>query len=204
MTHTSSPSVATSIGDRGKEHLDATDRRAFAGLLGDRRLERIAARSALKQAARAESGDATATALVSSRASGGVQVELTGGETLFASMSHRDGRGAAVADRRRRVGVDLERLDPIPLETARYFMTADERRRSSPDLATFWALKEAAWKALECGDSTPFTAIELHFDDYDEVRAVSLDGRRFAAGASVLSPWAGYVVAVVWLDGESA
>lgn len=120
------------------------------------------------------------------------------------SISHRDGRGAAVADAPGvGLGIDLERADAVPAAAVRFFTTAAERDAAAHlTAAQLWALKEAAWKAVGCGEDTPFTAMRLRFDGQSRLRAVELLGRSFAAQAEITTPWDGYVLAVVWLEGD--
>lgn len=105
--------------------------------------------------------------------------------------------------RSRKVGVEIAPVEPMPAERARYFLTLAEQQLQVPERNTIWTIKEAAWKALECDGPTPFTAMELRFDDYGSLREVSLEGRLFPAGALVLSPWPAYMLAVVWIDGSA-
>ncbi len=105
--------------------------------------------------------------------------------------------------RGRKVGVEIAPVESMPVERARYFLTLAEQRLQVPERNTIWTIKEAAWKALECDGPTPFTAMELRFDDYGSLREVSLEGKLFPAGALVLSPWPAYILAVVWIDGNA-
>ena len=125
------------------------------------------------------------------------------GERLWISLSHRDGRGAAAASRRTPVGIDLERVDRLPSERARFFLTSSEQHvfRDLP-LSAIWSLKEAAWKALELSDDTPFHALELAraYGERDVLRAVVFDGIAIGARAALHAPWPGWVLAVVQLE----
>lgn len=103
----------------------------------------------------------------------------------------------------RKVGVEIAPVEPMAADRARYFLTLAEQKLQVPERNTIWTIKEAAWKALECEGPTPFTAMELRFDDYGSLREVSLEGRLFPAGALVLSPWPEYILAVVWIDGNA-
>ena len=118
------------------------------------------------------------------------------------SLSHRDGRGAAVvAPPDVRVGIDLERTRAIPLEHERLFATAAERRAwRGRDMSGLWALKEAAWKAFRCQDGLPFTALELEIGRGGAVSAVRIDGRARTARSIVRRPWPGWVLALVWAE----
>jgi phosphopantetheinyl transferase len=190
-------SAASSLAGRGADE---------ASLPAWRRADWLAGREALRAAAAEALGVARNAVAVGHDDEGRPRAETLDASTsgrCHVSVAHRDGLGAAVANRRRRVGVDLEQLIPIPAEAARYFLTERERKLDVPDRATLWALKEAAWKALECSDSIPFTALELQVEEGGVLRGVSLDGQRYAAGSAVSSPWPGYVLAVVWLEGEA-
>lgn len=142
--------------------------------------ERAASRSAAKRAA------------ARVRGSGPVQLSLT----------HRAGRGAAVAFRADlgvRAGIDLERENAVRPEFARYFLSPAERRAvgNGRTLAELWAIKEAAWKALRLDDTVHFAALELELSDAGEVSALVLHGRRLSAQATLSRPWPGFVLAVV-------
>lgn len=122
---------------------------------------------------------------------------------LALSLTHRDGRGAAmVAEAPARIGIDLEREEAVTPQHARYFLTAQEQAAlRSRSVATLWALKEAAWKALELGDDFSFLGLELHLDLQGRVKAVSVQGTRVPAKSCVWSPWPGYVLATIELEG---
>lgn len=119
------------------------------------------------------------------------------------SLTHRDGQAAATAHVQRRVGIDLERVGSVHPRHARYFLTQQERLDAVHDLTTLWCLKEAAWKALECEGTTPFTALELEFGRHGDLRAVLLDGRSIPAGALLTRSRSGYVLAVVWIEDDA-
>ncbi|MDQ3950600.1 MAG: 4'-phosphopantetheinyl transferase superfamily protein, partial [Gemmatimonadota bacterium] len=100
-----------------------------------------------------------------------------------------------------RVGVDLEKLDAVPPEHMRYFLTTRERRQTNlyPS-AVLWAMKEAAWKALALGDDVPLAALELDLDARGTLRGVWLRGEWRSATATLMSPWPGYLMAAVWVS----
>ena len=117
------------------------------------------------------------------------------------SLSHRLGRGAAVATAApgMRVGVDLELAGSVAPDRARYFLTPRERDAAAAgrrDLAALWTLKEAAWKALAVHETVCFSALELSLDA-GRVTAVALLGERYAATSALSAPWPGWVLAVV-------
>jgi len=124
---------------------------------------------------------------------------------LTLSIAHVAGRGAAIAvPAPARVGIDLERTGAVRPAHARYFVTRVERRLARRlGLTALWTLKEAAWKALDLPNATPFGALELHADGRGRVVAVSLHGVRRKARATISRPWRGFVLAVVWI-GEDA
>ena len=126
--------------------------------------------------------------------------------SLSISLSHADGHAiAAAAAHPARIGVDLERDGRVAAEHAHYFLSARERRMlGSSSLTELWALKESAWKALGCGDSTPFADLELVRDSGGALRAVRLGAMVFPAMAEVRRPWTGWIAAVVVLQGIAA
>jgi 4'-phosphopantetheinyl transferase EntD len=123
---------------------------------------------------------------------------------LALSLTHCDGFGAAVASATfARVGIDLEREWTVAPSHTRYFLTDAERAVAAEIGPTaMWTLKEAAWKALGCGDDTFFTAIELCCTPGGQVRAVSVFGAEIAATSRLSMPWPGFVLAVVALTGD--
>ena len=129
-----------------------------------------------------------------------------GGAPGAASLSHRDGRGAAaLAPLGVRIGIDLERARTVPPEHERMFATSAERRAwpRGRDAAGLWALKEAAWKAFRCPDELPFTALELEIGRDGTVAVVRIEGRAHGARSVLRRPWPGWVVAVVWAEESS-
>ncbi len=117
------------------------------------------------------------------------------------SLTHRDGLAAAVAATDgSHIGIDLENLEAIDPARERFFLTARERRSAgSIAAAVLWAMKEAAWKALELDSSVGFHELELEIDDGD-VRGVHCLGARFRAATRLTAPWPGYVLAVAQLE----
>jgi phosphopantetheinyl transferase (holo-ACP synthase) len=102
-----------------------------------------------------------------------------------------------------RVGVDLERRDAVNPAHAGYFLTPRERVGRTLTLAELWALKEAAWKALALDGAVAFHELELHVDGAGRLRALTLRGRRMAASATLGTPWPGYVLATVVVEGRA-
>ena len=101
------------------------------------------------------------------------------------SIAHCDGVAiAAAADRRARIGVDIERVGEIAPAHLRYFLAPSEQ---CADASLAWVLKEAAWKALGLGAAVPFTALQLVFDrEADTLQGVRLEGAWMAARADVI------------------
>ena len=126
--------------------------------------------------------------------------------SLSISLAHADGHAiAAAAEHPARIGVDLEREGQISAAHAHYFLSARERRMRGPrTLTELWALKESAWKALGCGDSTPFAGLELVTDSGGSLRAIRLGTMVHPAIAELRHPWPGWVAAVVVLQGIAA
>ena len=126
--------------------------------------------------------------------------------SLSISLAHADGYAiAAATSHPARIGVDLEREGQISPAHAHYFLSARERRTQGVrTLTELWALKESAWKALGCGDSTPFADLELVADRNGTIRAVRLGAMVFPAIAELRHPWPGWVAAVLVLRGIGA
>lgn len=90
------------------------------------------------------------------------------------SLSHSDARGV-VAIARRHVGVDIERLRPIPdaKDLARRFFSAAEARHisdcpaesQSAEFLRYWTWKEAYLKGCGVGLHIPFNSLPSPIDD---------------------------------------
>ena len=126
--------------------------------------------------------------------------------SLSISLSHADGHAiAAAAPHPARIGVDLERDGQIDPAHAGYFLSRRERRdQGARTLSELWALKESAWKALGCDDTTPFCDLELVIDAGGCLRAVRLGTMVIPARAEIRHPWPGWVAAVLVLQGIAA
>jgi 4'-phosphopantetheinyl transferase EntD len=188
-THAIAAATAAELGVPVRSSVDA-----------DHRASRLAARRAI----RALVGPHASVAV--ERRPGRPPVARVGDrQTVALSLAHRDGLAVAIAARAgARIGIDLERLDAVAPEHARYFLTARERRASRLlPFAVLWAIKEAAWKALALGDDVPLSTLELDVDDRGALRGVWLRGERRHAVATLMSPWPEYFVAAVWV-GESS
>jgi 4'-phosphopantetheinyl transferase EntD len=181
-THAIASATASEFGEYPQLSMDA-----------DHRASRLAARRAI----RALVGGPVAISV--ERRPGGPPLARAGDASVTLSLAHRDGLAVAIAaPAGSRVGIDLERLDDVPPEHVRYFLTARERRLA--DLlpgAVLWAMKEAAWKALALTDDVPLTALELNVDGRAMLRGVWLRGEARRAAAALMSPWPAYVGAAV-------
>jgi len=115
----------------------------------------------------------------------GVPWARVGERRLPLSISHADGHTAAAAHLERRVGVDLERLRPLPPEYARYFLTLEEQSAvagwGDPATATLaaWTVKEAVLKARGRGLCDPPSSVRIRSLSQ---RGVELADPRIAAG----------------------
>lgn len=167
----------------------------------ERRVSRIAARRAIRRLA----GD-DVTIEIRRRSERAPTARVRNAESDVVSvaiaLTHRDGRAAAIAaPAGTRIGIDFERLDAVRPEHQRYFLSADERRAAlGTHGTTLWALKEAAWKALQLDGSVGFKGLDLAMNSTAELTAVSCDGRRYDAVSAVSVPWAGYVMVAVVLE----
>ena len=166
-----------------------------------------AAERAVRLALRAAFGE-TARGWTARRRPGAARALVAAGDTPApgaVSLSHRDGRAAALAAPAGwRVGVDLERRDAVDAAHARYFLDRAERDAAARlGLASLWALKEAAWKALSLDAATPFAALRLRFDGARAV-GVAVRGGAQAVTARLVAPWPGWVLAMVWLPPATA
>ncbi len=120
---------------------------------------------------------------------------------MVLSLSHRDGRAVAAASMAPGgLGVDLEHANAVRGAHVRYFLAANERqalKKRTP--AELWTLKEAAWKAVQCGNTASFTELELGFDGAGAVETIAFRGQLRSAQATLFHLWLGYAVAVVWV-----
>jgi 4'-phosphopantetheinyl transferase EntD len=169
----------------------------------DRRAGGIAARTAAASAAHVEA-ESLEVVPRPGRSPGVVRMGEDGRVRVLPvslSLSHRLGRAIAVAiPGKVRLGIDLEWRGAVPLGLERLYLSAAERpllRRH--DATTLWALKEAAWKALELDAAEPFHALQLVCDEQGVLRALRHAGGETVARALIWSPWPGFVSALVWL-----
>lgn len=164
----------------------------------DREASRLAARRAIRALVGPD-----ATVVVIRRPGRPPLASVGDDRPLALSLAHRDGLAVAIAARSEcHVGIDLERLDGVAPEHARYFLTSREQaaaRLLTPTL--LWVVKEAVWKALSLRDDVPLTALELDIDARGTLRGIWLRGGWRAAAATLLSPWPNYLVAAVWVEG---
>ena len=162
----------------------------------DHRVSRLAARRAVRAALPG------ALEIRIERRTGGAPSVVGAARPLALSLTHCNGRGAAIAaPAPARVGIDLERDGAIAPDHARYFLTPRERSAlGTHSLAALWALKEAAWKALALPDDTCFHEVELGLDEAGSVEVVHSRGDTFGASATLVTPWPGYVLATMRLD----
>lgn len=193
--------------------LSDSERRAYVALhTPEQRRDWRAGRAAAKRAAAGALGldDPTRVELVPV-AGGAPQIALRDASgthrivRLVLSLSHRSGRAAAVATTEPGgLGIDLELAGQVRAAHAGYYLSAEERELEGLyGLTALWTLKEAAWKAVRCDDAVSFTALELRFDTAGAVNAVSLRGTQRPAVATVLRPWPGYVVGVLWVPEDA-
>lgn len=174
-----------------------------AGQIGDR--ERDASRLAICRAVRGVAKERRGTIEIRHRSRRPPSVRVRGGSSarrvLSVSLSHRDGRIAAIATTSgSRVGVDVERCDAVDEAHARFFLSPSERRAAfDVPLAVLWALKEAAWKALELGGDVAFTDLRLDIDG-GVLRGVKMRHRYHRGISAIAHPWPGFLLAVVQLE----
>src|SRR5215213_10166987 len=103
------------------------------------------------------------------------------GLTVALGLTHRDGRAAAIAAPNGcRIGIDIEQTFGSNPTFEQFFLTTYERHSAhGRPIGELWALKEAAWKALQLDGSVGFHELQLEFDDNREVIAISLRGARY-------------------------
>jgi 4'-phosphopantetheinyl transferase EntD len=177
------PESARNRGDAERRASRVAARRAIRGILG--------ANVAIELRGRVSRGPA-------------VRIRGTSGAPPVLSLSHRDGKAAAIAaPAGQRVGIDVERLVPPPMDEAhaRRFLTTREQR-CAVDLppAVLWSLKEAFWKALDLDGSVAFRELELDIDRDAQVCGVYVRNEWRRAAATIAAPWPGYVMAVVSVE----
>jgi 4'-phosphopantetheinyl transferase EntD len=182
-THAIAAATAEELGVPARSSVDA-----------DHRASRLAARRAVRALVGPH-----ASIVVERRPGKPPLARLGDRQAVVLSLAHRDGLAVAVAAHAGcRIGIDLERLDAVAPEHARYFLTPRERRTARVlSHAVLWAIKEAAWKALALGDDVPLAALELDVDDRGTLHGLWLRGQRRAASATLMSPWPGYLMAAV-------
>jgi phosphopantetheinyl transferase (holo-ACP synthase) len=173
--------------------------------------DRRVGHAAMKSAVAREAGVATRHVRVRHRPGAAPHVALRhergrSRPRIAVSLSHRDGRAAAVASTSvAAIGVDLEKAAAVEPAQARYFLAPSEQRLLTWYSASeLWALKEAAWKALGLGDAVAFSSLTLDVSVDGAVTALVLHGIRMTARAILDHPAPGWVLAVLWLPQETA
>jgi 4'-phosphopantetheinyl transferase EntD len=178
---------------------------------GDRRRDWLAGRQAAKKAVAAHCGVPPTRVRLLRRVGVAPAVLLRDDDAsarampISISISHCNGLGlAAVADSPARVGVDLERVGQIDHEHLRYFLSPGEWRVAERAGGTFvWTLKEAAWKALQLDDATPFSALRLAIDRASTLRGVWLHGDWIPASARTWRVSRDLLAAAVYVESSA-
>lgn len=118
---------------------------------------------------------------------------------LAVSIAHRDGWGvAAAAPFGVRIGVDIERADAVKADMKRYFVSPVEARSAEAvGAATFWTMKEAAWKTFGLGDDDTFADLQLCVGPAGDLQVARVRGIWFTAQAMVWSLPNGLIAAAV-------
>jgi phosphopantetheinyl transferase len=113
----------------------------------------VAGRVAAKRALTALTGVPPHEISVRSADTGEPLAEVPGVPGVRVSISHREGRAVAVAAMDRRVGVDLERIEPRASSFAETWLSPEERSLGAGPLVEtlIWATKEAVLKWLGTG-----------------------------------------------------
>lgn len=105
------------------------------------------------------------------------------------TIAHRDGVALAAAfPSTASIGVDVERAGDLSPGELRYFLSEGERsRHHGIDATLLWVIKEAAWKALGLGPSTPLSSLQLAFRDHAHALAAVRHGARELRARSYLA-----------------
>lgn len=188
-----------------KRTLTTAERAVYASLPPFRHRDWLSGRLAAKRAIAERMGISDLDCIELRHQEGRAPIPVfvdSGGELVLpiaVSITHREGRGAAVASAEvAGLGIDLELQGSVTSRQSIYFLTDKEKRVAHTSGRTIlWVLKEAAWKALACDDRTPFMDVELCFDKAGEVIGVARDGNVTPAASRVTYPWPGFVMAVV-------
>ena len=102
------------------------------------------------------------------------------------SIAHCGGVAIAVtSELTTSIGVDIEREGAVEPHERHFFLGAGEYAVSQLDATLAWVLKEAAWKALQLDDQTPFAALELDLTD-EALRGVRIGGEWRPARAFIV------------------
>ena len=134
--------------------------------------------------------------------------ELAGHDICF-NCSNSEGLALYAITRRRRIGIDVERMRPVPQapEIARSLFSVEESRAlcelpSAAQLEAFlgcWTRKEAYLKARGEGVTRALDTFVVAFAPGEPARLVRVEGAPAEAGRwslRALRPAAGYVAAV--------
>lgn len=117
----------------------------------------------------------------------------------FDSRIDAEGRMDPGSTPGRRVGIDLQCIGPGGCGDEDLSESGVFDCGNLLDSTTLRAFRSAAWRALGSPETIDIDAVQLRFDDVS-LRDISLNGHRMPAGGSILSPWPGFVLAVVWID----
>lgn len=196
---------------RGRADMLSTNERERASrFVFDRDRDRFIARRVVLRSLLAERMHwAPADIAIETGRNGKPELRGAGNEDVHFNCSHSSGLALFALARRRRIGVDMERIRPVShlAEIGRHYFTRREwsvidAARSQRHALFFsaWTLKEAYLKATGEGLSRAPETIEVEFGPDGTPRLCAVDGeRRLSAQwwACVLSPAAGFLGAVV-------
>ena len=198
------------------EHVLSLEERAYWDALptAERRSEWLAGRVLAKQLVLnhllPRTGCSLAQIKVATESSGAPIIRWPGGHTPSVSISHTRHYAASAVAVAGQVGVDIERVEPRPLDQVRFFVSPEELPLldsflggGETALTGLWTLKEAALKAIRVGLRIPPTAVTVDVGADAAIRIGIADGgtHRVARGWVALTD--DYLAAVVVTDDQA-
>ncbi|MSR36147.1 MAG: hypothetical protein EXR95_05805 [Gemmatimonadetes bacterium] len=120
------------------------------------------------------------------------------------AIAHSGGRAVAAATvGPARLGIAIERRCGVSASEGRLFSGPAEAGLPVDDPAVVRALKKASWDALGLPGEAALDELELRFSESGRMLGLHLDGIGVRAVGAVALPWAGWIAAVVSMEGVS-
>ena len=180
-----------------EETLSSDEHKRAQRFLGaDKRLDFIACRGAMRMLLGRYLGTPPAQIRFSTLEQG--KPKLTQRSDLHFNLSHTDGLMLAAVSSSLEVGIDVEKVRPVPAaaQLARRYFTAGERAAMADEPATFlrlWTCRESVLKAIGCGIAAGWDSVRILLRASDTADAIGLGCH---CRVRLFTPSPGYVAAI--------